>query len=162
MKKSLFVFFIFMNFNCFSQSRLYVGNSEPDYYIDSVRVQALGVFDPNKIESINVVKDSTAPSGKIYIKIKKNTTVHFLTAKDIVVMNNIIPGSISIFLLDNEIVKDTSNFSIDSSYILKVEIVKASEIKYLPENISNLSIVKIITATQANIDKEKLIFFRGK
>ncbi len=161
MRKSIFILTAFISSHCLSQSRLSLSTQEPDYYVDSVRVNSLGVFDPNKIESIKVVKDSTGLSGKLYIKIKKSATLNLLTSKDIVRINNITPGSFPIFVLDDQIIKDTSNFRIDSSYILKIEIVNASEIKYLPENISNIKILNITTATQANIDKEKSIKIRS-
>jgi len=43
-----------------------------------------------------------------------------------------------------------------------VETIKASEIKYLPKNISKFEILKIFTATKANINEENKIYLRGK
>ena len=161
MKKKLLLFSLFISSCCFSQSRLPTTNQEPDYYIDSIKVHPLGVFDIGKVESINVVKNSTVPNGKVYIKIKKDVPFNLITAADIIRIYKIDTRSASIIMLDDEIIKDTSDFKIDLSYILKVEVVKAPEIKYLPANNSNLIILKITTATQANIEKEKSIRLKG-
>ena len=63
--------------------------------------------------------------------------------------------SISLFILDNEIIKDTANFKIDSSYIANIEIIKASEIEYLPYNLPSLSILKILSGKNENIIRIK-------
>ncbi len=164
MKRLLFILILFFNSPVFSQTISPLTREEPQYYIDSVRVQRLEIFDPNKIESINVVKkkDSNAPYGKVYIQIKKTETLNLLTIGEIAGMNNISSGSTSLFMLDNEIIKDTANFRIDSYYILKIETVKASEIKYIRGNISNFEVLKIITATKENIEKENSVRVRGR
>lgn len=172
MRHLLFILILFFNLPVFSQTISAqtdptispLTKQEPQYYIDSIRVQRLEIFDPEKIESINVVKnkDSAAPNGKVYIKIKKTETLNLLSVGDISRINHIPSGSTALFMLDNEIIKDTTNFRIDSYYILKVETVKASEIRYLPGNISNFEILKIITATKSNIERENRILVRGR
>jgi hypothetical protein len=164
MRYLFLILILFFNSTVFSQAISPLTKEEPQYYIDSIRVQRLEIFDPNKIESINVVKnkDSAAPNGKVYINIKKTETLNLLTIGDIISMNHIPSGSTSLFLLDNEIIKDTTNFRIDSYYILKVETVKSTELKYLRGNISNFEILKIITATQSNIEKENSMRIRGR
>jgi len=172
MRHLLFIPILFFNFPVFSQTISTLTKptispltkEEPQYYIDSIRVQRLEIFDPEKIESINVVKnkDSAAPNGKVYIKIKKKETLNLLTVEDLCRINHIPPGSTALFMIDNEIIKDTTNFRIDSYYILKVETVKASEILYMPGNISNFEILKIITATRSNIERENRILVRGR
>lgn len=162
MKQLLFTLLTFISINAFSQSKTL--NNNPVYFLDSVRVTTLGIFDPNKIDNINVVreKDPTAPNGKIFITSKNPESFNFLSAHDIAKANNIPAKTISIFMLDNEVIKDTATFKIDSSYILRVDIIKASEIKYLPHNIPSLVILKIITATKDNIDKQNTIRIRGQ
>ena len=164
LKYFLFALVIFLSPPVLSQTDSPLFTNEPQYYIDSIRVSSLGIFDPDKIESISVVKekDPSAPNGKVYIKIKKTDVLNLLTVGDIIRINKIPSGSISLFLLDNEVIKDTTNFRIDSYYILKVETIKASEIKYLPKNISKFEILKIFTATKANINEENKIYLRGK
>ncbi|HSZ34869.1 MAG TPA: hypothetical protein VK772_16245 [Puia sp.] len=172
MRYLLLILILFFNLPAFSQTISPLtkptisplNKEEPQYYIDSVRVQRLEIFDPEKIESINVVKntDSASPNGKVYIKIKETERLDLLTVGDIKRINHIPSGSTALFMLDNEIIKDTTNFRIDSLYILKVETVKASEIVYLPGNISNFEILKIITATKSNIERENRVLIRGR
>ena len=134
-------------------------NQTPIYYLDSVRVKTIGTFDPNKIDNINVVhdKDPSAPYGKVFIKSKNPKDFNFLSAKDIARLNNISIKTISFFMLDNQIIMDTVSFKIDSSYIKKIEIIKASEIEYLPQNIPDLAILKILTDTIDNNDKYNIL-----
>jgi hypothetical protein len=122
-------------------------------------VKTIGTFDPNKIDNINVVrdKDPSAPYGKVFIKSKNPKDFNFLSAQDIARLNNISIKTISIFMLHNQIIMDTSSFKIDSSYIKKVEIIKASEIEYLPQNIPDLAILKILTDTIDNNDKYNIL-----
>jgi hypothetical protein len=122
-------------------------------------VKTIGTFDPNKIDNINVVrdKDPSAPFGKVFIKSKNPKDFNFLSAQDIARLNNISIKTISIFMLDNQIIMDTSSFKIDSSYIKKIEIIKASEIEYLPQNIPDLAILKILTDTIDNNDKYNIL-----
>ena len=67
----------------------------------------------------------------------------------------------TIFMLDNEFLKDTASFKIDSSYVLKVEITTASEINYLKNTVPDLTILKIITRTKENLNKYDRIRIRG-
>ena len=60
-------------------------------------------------------------------------------------------------MLDNEIIKDTTTFKIDSSYIKNVQVIQASEIEYLPNNIPSPAILKVFTAKMENNDKLKVI-----
>jgi hypothetical protein len=164
--KTLFpIVFFFFSTNVYSQTKTpkNVPNSyiAPVFFLDSVRVNGLGTFDNNKIEDINVVSgDSAFPSGRIYIKSKNPGDFNFLSAKDILKAYKISQKTSAIFMLDNEIIKDTTTFKIDSSFILNVEIINASEIEYLPNNISSLAILKVFTATKENIDKQKIIRIR--
>ena len=159
MKKLFFLPALFLIKYTFCQTTVL---NPPIYFIDSIRVHSLGILDPNKIESINVIKnDPAAPTGKIYIKTKDPGSLHFLTAGEVIRKYNFPADGITIFFLDNEIIKDTSAFRIDSSYILNVEIIKASEIQYLPRNIPGLRILKIITATKENMEKQNIIRIRG-
>ena len=159
MKQIFFLFLTLPSLHTFSQT----DKKEPAFYLDSVRIP-MGTFSPTKIENINVVRDNdpTTPNGKVYIKSKNPKDFKFISAQDILKANNISIGTISIFILDNEIIKDTSTFKIDSSYILNVEVIKASEIEYLPHNIPNLAILKIFTATKENIDKQNVLRIRSK
>ena len=162
MKQLFVILFSLLTSKAFSQTLN--PNNKPVYFLDSVQIATIATFDPNKIESIDVVrdKDPAAPNGKIFIKSKNPRNFKFLSAQDIAKANNIPSETISIFMLDNEIIRDTGAFRIDSSYILKVEIIKGSEIVYLPQNGPSLAILNILTATEGNSDKQNIIRTRNK
>ena len=98
--------------------------AEPVYYLDSVRLKANKIFDPAKIETITQVfdNDTSAPGGKIFIKSKSLTEYQFFTAKQLADKYHITADSPAIFMLDERVIRDTSQFEIDSSYIAKIEI----------------------------------------
>ncbi len=159
-----FIFFFF-TVNAFSQTKKQYNVpgplKTPVFFLDSIQVNTLGTFDNNKIQDINVVSaDAAFPNGRIYIKSKDPRDFKFLSARDILKVYNIPDGTSAIFMLDNEIINDTTTFKIDSSYILNVEIIKASEIEYLPNNISSLAILKVFTASEENRDRQKVIRIR--
>ena len=152
--RKIFLFLLcIIALECVSQTRPKKGNLV--YFIDSVRVKSIGIFDPNKIESINTINDddTTAPFGKVFIAVKKTETVHFLTAADVARLNHVTIDSPAIFMLDDIIIRDTSLFFIDSSYITKTEIEKVARGVYMPQNIADLRMLKIYTPEY--IDKKK-------
>ena len=136
-------------------------NSEwqPLWYLDSVNVSAaqLGYINPNNIERVDAVKgyrDSVNKvEGKIYIKTKGLKKLDFLTIFDIVKSSGTDSKAPIVFMVDNEFLMDTTGLKIDSSYILRTEIIKASEIDYLKNAFPNLTILKIFTRTKENLDK---------
>ncbi len=102
----------------------------PAYFLDSVRVNALPVFDPNKIESIRVAKslitdESFKTKGQVYINTKQPANFSFLTLEQVAVRFAKTKGP-CLFMIDNEIIKDIQNVSIDSSYILKCEVTNTT------------------------------------
>jgi hypothetical protein len=158
-KMKIAITFLFSAFTLFSYAQ-----KEPMLFLDSVRITKDQMyFDPNKIETINVVKthDTTSKTnGKIFITSKKPHDFNFLTLAQV---KNTFAKNISsptIFMLDNEFIKDTTTFKIDFSYILKVEITKAADIAYLKNALPDFAILKIITRTKENLEKQNQIHIR--
>jgi hypothetical protein len=138
---------------------------QPLYYLDSVNVEFSELhFDPEKIESMNVVKsyiDSIGQNhGKIFITSKDPKDYNFLTISDITKTYKKDTLSPTVFMLDNEFLKDITKFKIDSNYILNVELLRGSEFDYLKKIIPNLTILKIITRTKENLANQNHIYIR--
>jgi len=138
----------------------------PLYFLDSVSIElSKWHFDPNKLSNVNVVKnyyDSTKRlRGAIFMTSKDPGTYNFLSITDIVAKNQQGLHQPTIFMLDSEVLTDTTSFKIDSSYILKVEITSASQIDYLRNTQPDLTILKIITKTKENLNKFDRIRIRG-
>jgi hypothetical protein len=137
-------------------------NTAPVFFLDSVRMTTLPHFDLNKIKSLNVVKEydeNTKVYGKVYITTKSPRDFNFLTLEQIA-KQSVTGATPCIFMINNELVKDTNNIRIDSSYILKCEISNTIELKYL-QNFSTLTILNIKTRSKENLDNEKKIYIRG-
>ena len=88
-------------------------------FLDSVLLTANSVFDPNKIASVNVVKDyydsAKQIHGKIFITSKDPKNFNFLTISELATAYKKATNTPTIFMLDNEFIKDTTTFKIDSS-----------------------------------------------
>lgn len=155
--KPLLLILLFSGFSLpvFSQEKL--SKKSPVIFLDSVQISLMSGLDPNNMADINIVhKDSLYPGGSIYITSKKTNHISLITTKDILKGQNLPPETPVIFILNNEIVRDTTNFRIEASFLLRVEMIKASEFHYLPENISNLTILKLFTGRKVDNINQKI------
>jgi hypothetical protein len=137
----------------------------PLCYLDSVNIEFTQAhFDMYKLADIHIEGNYTDSArqihGKIFMTSKVPKDYHFLTISDISRIHKIDTLSPSIFMLDNEFLKDISRFTIDSSYILRVEIIRGSEFDYLKNNIPNLTILKIIQRTEENLARQNRIMIK--
>jgi hypothetical protein len=161
MKLFSFSLFSFAAIACQAQLPKYQ-NFHPEIYLDSVRYGYFPNFDPNQIDSISISKETKeAPRGKIFIKSKHPQSLNLLTIQDINARYRKNALAPTIYMLNNEILKEVSTFRIDSAFILKVEILKGSETDYLNVQFPDLTILNIITGTKDNIDKQNAIRIRG-
>lgn len=137
-------------------------NFRPEIYLDSIKYASIPYLEPSKIDSIYILKGTNkAAGGQIFIKSKNPKKLRILSVSDInarYTKNALAP---TIYMLDNEILKEVSTFRIDSALILKVEILKGSETDYLNVQFPDLTILNIITRTEKNIAKENEIRIRG-
>ena len=132
--------------------------NSPTYFIDNIRFKGLPIFDGNQIDSIKVTKDNS--NGKIYIKTKNPKGFHFITLTPIA-KNKGLPEKSILYMLDGKFLKDTTEVSIDSSYILRSVLIPSSDFKYLDNKVS-FTIINIMTRNKENLDKEKIIYIRGR
>jgi Tfp pilus assembly protein PilZ len=138
------------------------------YYVDSLEMPKgnslfLGV-DPNKIADIRVEKyvDSTKHiHGKIFITSKNPHRFYMLSMSDVAAMYGIETSKYMIYMVENTFIKNIETFRIDLDFLLKVEILKASEFEYLKDTIPDLTIFKIITRTKENVESIGRIRIRG-
>ncbi|MEO6685453.1 MAG: hypothetical protein ABIN24_05785 [Dyadobacter sp.] len=159
------IFFIsillFAAFQC--QAQVYKSeNFQPEIYLDSVKYGTYPKFEISQIATMSISKaDDKAPNGRIYLKSKNPEDLHFLSISDISSRYGKNALTPTIYMLDNNILKEASTFRIDSAFILKVEIVKGSETDYLNAQFPDLTILNIITRTPENVAKENQIRIRG-
>ncbi|MCF0057354.1 hypothetical protein [Dyadobacter sp. CY356] len=161
MKNAFVVILLFITVK--SQGQIYKPeNFRPEIYLDSIKYGSIPYIEPSKIDSIHVVKETNkVAGGQIFIKSKNPKSLHILSVYDIsarYTKNALAP---TIYMLDNQILKEVSTFRIDSALILKVEILKGSETDYLNVQFPDLTILKIITRTKENIAKQNEIKIRG-
>jgi hypothetical protein len=135
---------------------------QPLVYLDSVPVNILHLyFDLNKLANLTVDEyhDSTLHiNGKVFMTSKDPKGYQFLTMADLMNAYKKDAQAPTLFMVDNELLTDTSQVRIDSSYILHVKLTQSSEIAYLKNILPNLTIFKITTLKNAEKDK---IMIRG-
>jgi hypothetical protein len=138
------------------------------YYLDSLEMPeddnwSLGI-DVNKIADMKAEKyvDSTKQIyGKIFITSKNPHRFYMLLMSDVAAMYGIETSKYMIYMIENTFIKNFETFRIDLEFILKVEILKASEFEYLKDTIPDLTIFKIITRTKENVESLGRIRIRG-
>jgi hypothetical protein len=164
--KILLLSILLISAACRGQSRAQFSPSiqkdGPQFFLDSQRLVCMPYLDPEKLEDINVVKnlDSvTGQYGRVYMRSKYPHVFHFLDLPEIAASQHLSPSG-CLFMIDNEWVKDLNDVRIDSSYILRCEIMNTKEIGYL-QNYPLLNIVNIRMRTKDNLEKEKIIHLRG-
>jgi hypothetical protein len=157
MKKYCFILLLFCHVAIYAQHA-----GKPLYFLDSVSTTTLPLFDPNKIESITVLKayDSvTQTDGKIYITSKKDAHFNFFTLPQVAQQQQLSPGN-CLFMIDDVFVKDLRDIKIDTSYILRCEVTSTKDITYL-QSIPALAILNIKTKSGGNMKQEGSIRIRG-
>ncbi len=162
MKQLLLSVLLFSAIFSYGQTKQGHSSTPPTYFLDSVRQVKLPQFDPDKISSVDVVKeyDEVAKtSGRIYIKTKDPKSFNFLSLEQIA-KQNAVNAAPCLYMINSELVKDISNVKIDSSYILKCEVVNSKELKYFQGGPSFI-ILNIKTKTKENLEKENKIYIRG-
>jgi|GEM_PF-4187219 len=161
--KSFFTFilvYIFATAQAQKSSALHIA---PEYYVDSVRISSFNLFNHDKIEKVNVIKgDSAAPSGKVYISIKKTMPLKWITINDIKTQYKLDDSADYLFMLNDNFIKDTALFRIDGDYLLRVEIIKASEIENLPNNFPDAKTLKLFTGSKEQLEEQKVVRIKNR
>ncbi len=162
MKNILLLIFLTASLGVTGQINNQHSTTPPAYFLDSVRVPLLPLFDPYKIENINIqkgVEEAGKTYGRVYITSKNPRDFNFLTLQEIAKQNTKSEGPY-LFMINDEITKEIENVKIDSSYILKCELLSTKDIAHLM-NLPEMIIINIKTKTKANLDKENARYIRG-
>jgi hypothetical protein len=128
------------------------------YYLDDVRISINQLFfDPGKIESIRVMKETDTINniqGEIFIKSKNPNSFNFLSITDIARSYTNSSPTATLFMINNQVLKDDiASYMIDSSYILTVKVLKSTEISNLKKDYPSFTILMIDLKTDENIAK---------
>ncbi len=139
----------------------YKGAKKTAYFLNGVLVnQSVTKFlDPNKIESVKVEKENieienTKYAGKVTIETKNNYKPNLISLNDLRLKYTTVPENAAIFQIDNEIADgDYKTYLIDKNYILKITVNKLES--------PDLSIIKVVSKSEENIQKSNEIIIRG-
>ncbi|MEX6686809.1 hypothetical protein QTN47_04845 [Danxiaibacter flavus] len=141
---------------------------EPLVYIDSLKLsygqfQSL-YFSPDKISNIDLVNNyydsGSHVHGKIVIRTKNPKELKLLTLEDIERRYALSNAEPTLVMVDNDIVKDVSTVRVDSSYILRVEVLHADDLDYMKDSGQEVRVVKICTKALTYSNKEARFYIK--
>ena len=153
-----------ITFSLLFVTTLFVGQNnntvKPAVFVDSKLVPGnlLEYFDPNEIETVNVVKkDSTINGvlyrGQIYITSKVPKKYDFITLEQIRSEYTKIKSNDVIFMVNGIFIKDNiDTFKLDRNYILKVEVTNSEAFYNFRKSDTKFDIINILGKTKENLD----------
>lgn len=121
------------------------------------------IINPQKIDSISVLKEEIIIEdmrfyGQVYISLHPFYEPQFISLSELREKCDIQKNIGAIFMLNDAFISsDYNTFQVDEKYILKIEVER---IKNKQENV-DVNIIRLITKSEANLEKEKEIFIRG-
>jgi len=138
---------------------------QPAYYINGefTNHTTLITLDPLSIDSIYIEKKEIETGnkkyyGQVFITMKKEYTPKLISLSDLVQKYTNLKNGITIFMIDNYIIKeDYDQCLIDEKYILKI-IVDTIE---MGNEKPDINVVRLLTKSKENIEKSKEIKIRG-
>ena len=145
--KIIFCFLVlWLSIISFAQLKLY--DNKPSVYLDSTKIDLENfLFDQNKIEKIDVVKQAFDPrtntSGSVIITSKKTNSFNFLSYEQIKSIHFSDKTKPILLLLNGNFIKSAAKINIDSSYISKVEVETGEDYEELKNIYPNMAIVNI-------------------
>jgi hypothetical protein len=141
-------------------------NRQPAIFVNEKYVMNqnfFATFDPNHIESIEVIKRDTlieniSYDGQIYIKTKIHYAPKFISLTDLKDKYTDFKGKPVVFMLDGNFVNaNYDNYLVDESNLLTIIIDKLETDNEKIE----LGLVKLLTKTEENIKNRNRIILRG-
>jgi hypothetical protein len=149
-KTTIAGFCCFCSVICFCQVATPVGSTSklpPAIFIDGQRVNyPITYLDPNNWASLQVVKGEDSvnkTSGVIYLMTKSHLLP--LTLADISRAQPGLNTKNIVYIIDDEMIKDTMNVRIDSSVILRVQAVNSADNPYLIKGSDSFGVLLIST-----------------
>jgi galactitol-specific phosphotransferase system IIB component len=144
-------------------------SEEPVVFIDLnlVPSNTIEYFDPNEIESINVVKKDTTVNGVLYrgqinITSKNPKKYDFISLEQIKSEFTKIKSNDVVYIVNGTFIKDNiETFKLDRNYILKVEVTNSEEFYNLKESNTKFDIINILGKTKENLENKNTILLRG-
>ena len=136
---------------------------QPAFYINGEfsNSTVIGTIDPMLIDSlhiegIEVEIENKKYYGKIFIKMKEEYSPQLISLTNLVTKYTDIKDELTIFMIDNEIIKGNyDQYLVDEKYILQI-IVKTIEMEK-----ENVNVVRLLRKSKENIEKSREIRIRG-
>jgi len=136
---------------------------QPAFYINGKLSSQtrLKTTDPMLIDSIHIEKKEIEIEGKIYygqvfLKMKREYNPQIISLTDLVEKYTNIKSGHTIFMIDNDFIKDDyDQCLVDEKYLLKIIVDTIEKGK------ENVNVVRLLTKSKENIEKAKEIRIRG-
>jgi galactitol-specific phosphotransferase system IIB component len=142
---------------------------EPAMFFDSnlLSTNSMEYIDPNKIESINIIKKDTTINGVLYrgqinITSKNPKKYDFISLEQIKSEFTKIKSNDVIYMVNRAFITDNiETFKLDRNYILEVEVTNSEEFYNLRKSNAKFDIINILGKTKENLENKNKILLRG-
>ena len=142
-----------------------VSERNPVYYLNDRLVDGTTIrtINPKSIESINVIKKNSEMNndkkyGEIHIKMKTGYAPKLLSLNDLKLKYTDVRDNPTIYLIDGEFINgDYDKCMVDENNILSISVEKFENKNEKIE----INFVKLLTKTEENIRKSKVVMIRG-
>ncbi|WP_426065318.1 hypothetical protein [Flavobacterium sp. DSP2-3-1] len=162
-----------LTFSIFFFTSLFFGQNnkikEPAKFLDSILITSttMEYVDPNKIESVNIIKKDTIINGvrypdQIYFTSKVPKKYDFISLEQIKSEFTKIKTNDVIFMVNGTFIKDNiETFKLDRNYILKVEVTNSEEFYNFKKSDTKFDIINILGKTKGNLENKNKILIKG-
>ncbi|RTY82366.1 hypothetical protein EKL99_10515 [Flavobacterium sp. ZB4P23] len=145
-------------------------NPDAAMFFDSILmpVNMMEYFDPNEIESVNVIKKDTTINAvlyhdQLYIASKNPKKYDFIGLDQIKSEFTKIKSNDVIYMVNGTLIKDNiETFKVDRNYILEVEVTNTEAHYNLRKSDTKFDIINILGKTKENLDNKNNILIRGQ
>jgi hypothetical protein len=143
--------------------------SDPAVFFDAklISMKTLEFLDPNKIETINIIKKDTTINtisyrGQLYITSKNPEQYDFISLEEIKADFTKIKSNDVVYMINGKFIKENIEIiKLDRNYILDVEVSYSNDFSNLRKSDTKFGIINILMKTKVNLNSKNKILIRG-
>lgn len=144
--------------------------SDPAVFFDAklISMKTLEFLDPDKIETINIIKKDTTINtitfrGQLHITSKDPDQYDFISLEEIKADFTKIKSNDVVYMINGKFIKENIEIiKLDRNYILDVEVSYSTDFSNLRKSNTNFEIINILMKTKVNLNSKNKILLRGQ
>ncbi|WP_139259791.1 hypothetical protein [Flavobacterium xinjiangense] len=144
--------------------------NDPAIFFDTklISIKTLEFLDPDKIETINVIKKDTPINkvsyhGQLYITSKNPEQYDFISLEEIKADFTKINSNDVVYMINGKFIKENlENIKLDRNDILDVEVTNSEAFYNSRKSDAKFDIINILGKTKENLENKNKILIRGQ